>query len=99
MAPGFGPGQPTGTHPAAGARDNPGTMDDPTRCPLCGGPNGCAMEAQRATGQPQPPCRCTQVDFSAELLARVPEAARDKACICVRCHGAVTMAPCASSSG
>jgi hypothetical protein len=43
------------------------------------------MEVERATGQKQAPCWCTQVDFSAELLARVPEDARRKACICARC--------------
>ncbi len=58
---------------------------DPGRCPLCGGSNGCAMEAQRATGQAQPPCWCTRVEFSEALLAQVPEAARRKACICERC--------------
>jgi len=58
---------------------------DPTRCPLCGGPNTCAMETARATGQPQPPCWCTQVNFSAELLARVPPEAQRRACICARC--------------
>ncbi len=62
---------------------------DPARCPLCGGPNGCAMEAQRATGQPQPPCWCLGVDFSAQLLARVPREAQRKACICPGCAGAV----------
>ncbi len=58
---------------------------DPTRCPLCGGPNACAMEIARATGEPQPPCWCTQVNFSAELLAQVPAPARHKACICKQC--------------
>jgi len=58
---------------------------DPTRCPLCGEANQCAMEVQRATGTPQPPCWCTQVDFSADLLAQVPAQAQGKACICERC--------------
>lgn len=58
---------------------------DPHHCPLCGGPNTCAMETARATGHPQPPCWCTQVNFSAELLAQVPAAARQKACICKPC--------------
>ena len=58
---------------------------DPTVCPLCGQPNRCANEVERATGVPQPPCWCTQVDFSAELLARVPTAAKDRACICAVC--------------
>ena len=36
---------------------------DPTRCPLCGGDNRCAMEIQRETGEPQPPCWCTTQSF------------------------------------
>jgi len=58
---------------------------DPTRCPLCGGPNGCAREREKATGQPQPPCWCTQVVFARELLAQVPAAAQRTACICQAC--------------
>lgn len=61
---------------------------DASRCPLCGGPNGCAMEAERATGQPQPPCWCLGLDFSADLLARVPAALKDQACICPACRAA-----------
>lgn len=60
-------------------------MTDPTRCPLCGQANACAMEMEKATGQKQPPCWCTQVDFSAELLARVPPESRRQACICAAC--------------
>jgi hypothetical protein len=58
---------------------------DPSRCPLCGGANGCAMEAQRRTGEPQPPCWCTRAAFTPELLARVAPAAQDRACICGAC--------------
>lgn len=58
---------------------------DPAVCPLCGQPNRCANEVARATGVPQPPCWCTQVDFSAGLLERVPAAAKDRACICTAC--------------
>ena len=76
------PERPAGSLASAAAAGGP---VDPTRCPLCGGPNGCALEAQRATGQAQPPCWCTRVDFSAELLARVPPESQQKACICVRC--------------
>lgn len=57
----------------------------PVLCPLCGQPNQCAMEAQRASGEPQPPCWCTQVDFGADLLARVPAEARRLSCICQNC--------------
>jgi hypothetical protein len=56
---------------------------DPCRCPLCGQPNACAMAmpGQAASG----PCWCTLVPFSADLLKQVPEAARNKACICAAC--------------
>ncbi len=66
---------------------------DPGRCPLCGAANGCAMQAERDTGQPQPPCWCTRATFSDALLARVPEAARRKACICAACAAAASAAP------
>jgi hypothetical protein len=58
---------------------------DPTRCPLCGGDNRCAMEIERATGQAQPPCWCTTASFPPDLLQRLPEAARGQACICPAC--------------
>ena len=58
---------------------------DPCRCPLCGQPNACANEVARTTGQVQPPCWCTTVDFTPELLARVPPEARRQACICAAC--------------
>jgi hypothetical protein len=43
------------------------------------------MELERATGEQQPPCWCTRVDFSADLLARVPLEAKDRACLCPGC--------------
>jgi hypothetical protein len=58
-----------------------------TLCPLCGEVNRCAMELERETGVPQGPCWCTQAKFGAELLARVPTQARDRACICQNCAG------------
>jgi hypothetical protein len=45
------------------------------------------MEVERATGVKQEACWCTQVDFSAELLTRVPADAQRKACICAACAG------------
>jgi hypothetical protein len=57
----------------------------PTVCPLCGQTNRCAFELERETGVPQGPCWCTQVDFSADLIARVPAQARNIACICPNC--------------
>jgi hypothetical protein len=58
---------------------------DPRLCPLCGASNRCAMEIARDTGVPQPPCWCTQADFTAELLAGVPTEAQGAACICAAC--------------
>lgn len=58
---------------------------DPQRCPLCGQGNRCAQEEARATGLPQPPCWCTRATFSAELLARIPAEARQRACVCAAC--------------
>jgi hypothetical protein len=43
------------------------------------------MEVQRATGEAQPACWCTQIDFAADLLARVPAQARRVTCICPAC--------------
>lgn len=63
----------------------PASPVQPQLCPLCGQANRCAMEVQRETGVPQGDCWCTQVDFSAELLARVPPAAQRLACICAAC--------------
>jgi hypothetical protein len=60
---------------------------DPTRCPLCGASNACAAETERRTGVAQEACWCmaAEVRFSDALLARIPDAARDLACICARC--------------
>lgn len=58
---------------------------DPTRCPLCGQDNRCAMEREKATGEKQPPCWCLTETFTPELMARLPKAAEGLACICQGC--------------
>jgi Cysteine-rich CWC len=68
------------------------TSVDPTRCPLCGQPNACASEVERATGVPQPPCWCVTARFTPELLRQVPAAAQGKACICRACGAAALQA-------
>jgi len=60
---------------------------DPARCPLCGGPNGCAT-LQRPAGAAPVACWCAQASFSPDLLARVPPQARGRACICAACAAA-----------
>lgn len=69
------------------------TSPDPTHCPLCGKPNQCAMEVERATGEKQPPCWCTQVKFEPSVFDKVPEQARGKACICGACAQASSPVP------
>jgi len=64
---------------------------DPSRCPLCGEVNRCAMELERETGVAQPPCWCMQADFTEALLARVPAEKRRLACICARCAALETV--------
>ncbi|APW40111.1 hypothetical protein RD110_25295 [Rhodoferax koreense] len=66
---------------------------DPGLCPLCGGPNRCASETGRLTGQAQPPCWCMATPIPADVLARIPAPARGLACVCRRCAQAGQAAP------
>ena len=52
---------------------------DPSRCPLCGRPNDCAL----ATAETAPPraCWCRAERFPETLLAQAPPTT----CICQRC--------------
>jgi hypothetical protein len=52
------------------------------RCPLCGGPNGCAAAA---AGRFDVPCWCAEVRFEPKLLQQVPAERRGRACICRAC--------------
>lgn len=56
---------------------------DPTLCPLCGKDNLCAV----TLGQDPSNCWCHQPDMVIDkiLLAKIPHAARGKACICQKC--------------
>ncbi|MBX3464329.1 MAG: cysteine-rich CWC family protein [Planctomycetes bacterium] len=63
---------------------------DARRCPLCGGPNACAMAAGSST-----PCWCAAATIAPAALARVPEAARGRACLCRTC---ATGAPSSSAA-
>jgi Cysteine-rich CWC len=57
----------------------------PSLCPICGQANQCAMEIEKATGIARGPCWCVGMDFSADLLAKVPAAVQNQACICAAC--------------
>ncbi len=54
-------------------------------CPLCGQPNQCAMHARHEGAVGQEPCWCTEEKIGANLLQRIPEQARGKACVCAAC--------------
>lgn len=56
-------------------------FEDTTRCPSCGQPNECAM----AAGRDPESCWCMSVSIDPDVIARLPEAARGKVCICHRC--------------
>jgi hypothetical protein len=52
---------------------------DPRRCPLCGGPNVCGVAAGADS------CWCFTAQVPPDVVARVPEEARDVACVCRAC--------------
>lgn len=54
---------------------------DPSRCPLCGQANQCAITA----GLLPESCWCMQTPVSQDALAQLPSEARGKACICPVC--------------
>jgi len=56
------------------------TLDTAT-CPLCGEPNQCAVAADPNATE----CWCESVIFPEELLAKVPEDAVRKTCVCQNC--------------
>ncbi|HEV8548868.1 MAG TPA: cysteine-rich CWC family protein [Polyangiaceae bacterium] len=52
---------------------------DPSRCPLCGEPNGCGMAAGTSS------CWCMTATIAPAALERLPEAARGELCVCAKC--------------
>ncbi|MDG0790876.1 cysteine-rich CWC family protein [Cohnella ginsengisoli] len=50
-------------------------------CPLCGGPNGCAIEAGREVES----CWCMRRAIGEDVLASVPLSLRGRTCICPAC--------------
>lgn len=79
---------------------NPLQFLNPAACPLCGEPNECQL-CSPATYKGQ--CWCAHVEVPAGLLARVPEALRNRACICQNCvttfHQQAARKPHAATSG
>jgi prepilin-type N-terminal cleavage/methylation domain-containing protein/prepilin-type processing-associated H-X9-DG protein len=61
---------------------NPLKLFNPAACPLCGSGNACQLCSPHAfKGQ----CWCAHEEMAEELLARVPEPFRHRACICRPC--------------
>jgi prepilin-type N-terminal cleavage/methylation domain-containing protein/prepilin-type processing-associated H-X9-DG protein len=57
-------------------------FQNPNQCPLCGGANNCQLCSPAAY---KGSCWCARVEIPGELLARVPENFRNRACICQKC--------------
>nr|WP_239618554.1 cysteine-rich CWC family protein [Cohnella mopanensis] len=55
--------------------------NQPSRCPLCGEDNHCGNLA----GLPHGACWCSQIEFPREILKRIPDEQRGKACVCRAC--------------
>ncbi|MCZ8221975.1 MAG: cysteine-rich CWC family protein [Acidovorax sp.] len=53
----------------------------PSRCPLCGAANQCAI----AAGRPPESCWCMVQPIAPAALAAVPTAQRGQICICPAC--------------
>ncbi|HOC55550.1 MAG TPA: cysteine-rich CWC family protein [Verrucomicrobiota bacterium] len=67
---------------------------DPSVCPLCNQPNHCLLAAGALSNDE---CWCSRVAFPPALLARVPEHARRRACICERCWSGATQTTAADT--
>jgi prepilin-type N-terminal cleavage/methylation domain-containing protein/prepilin-type processing-associated H-X9-DG protein len=61
---------------------NPLDFQNPDKCPLCGAANECQICSPAAY---KGSCWCARVGIPGELLTRVPENFRNRACICRDC--------------
>ena len=65
---------------------NPQTTSvNPSLCPLCQKPNLCVMASPKADDSPPQRCWCMDATFTPELLAKIPDTAKHKACVCADC--------------
>jgi|GEM_PF-1943837 len=62
--------------------DDMDTTIDESRCVFCGGENRCTMAAGAGNAAL---CWCTSLRIPRSLLELVPDAARDRVCICRDC--------------
>jgi hypothetical protein len=54
---------------------------DTAKCPLCGGPNQCALAADPTATE----CWCDTLTFPRDLLDQIPSDAVRKTCVCKEC--------------
>lgn len=68
---------------------------DPARCPICGKPNDCGLAQGQST------CWCFSTPIPEAVLAAIPEAARNVACVCRECatRGVASTRAAAGSPG
>jgi len=52
-----------------------------TSCPLCASPNDCAMANHKAVTE----CWCVRIPIAPAVLARIPAAKVNSACVCKPC--------------
>lgn len=62
------------------------TLDSPRAdiCPVCGFSNRCTLADPRTAANP---CWCFSAQIDPAVLASLPEALRNTACLCPRCAG------------
>ncbi|WP_145187997.1 cysteine-rich CWC family protein [Pseudomonas sp. URMO17WK12:I11] len=71
-------------------------MNDSQHCPACGAPNQCSLaDPKRATQA----CWCYGVSIDPAVLQSLPEALRDKACLCPRCAAVLDQLPDQGAAG
>lgn len=63
--------------------------NDPSRCPLCEGPNDCRL-CTESTYKGQ--CWCFSVEIDPAVLEKVPSNLRRQACLCRKCVDAANAA-------
>ena len=63
-------------------------------CPLCGQRNQCAQAESTA---PVQQCWCFAAPIERRVLERLPEALRNRACLCLRCAQGLPDEPAASA--
>ena len=62
--------------------DRANACASPTRCPMCGGPNGCRMETREGF---KGPCWCAKLTVDPAALERLTAQVAERRCLCRTC--------------